>query len=168
MQLQFLCESHRIQLESDGKKAIHFWQVGFDTGHYFRDHLLWMDAISHLGCAFETAEILLSHKMVEHGIACELFSKSAMLLASSFNNLGHLHEAKEIIWMAINRMERELVDQPSKSECINSHLCDQYLQLKMILKTEQPLQGQESIDPVGVASDACSLGLMTYKAQQKG
>lgn len=150
MKLQFLCKNHRSQLESDGKKAIHFWQVGFDTGHYYRDHLLWTDAIPHLGCAFETAEILLSHNMVEHKIACELFSRSAMLLASSFNNLGHLNEAEEITWMAINRMERELVNQPDKSELINTYLYDHYLQLKKLLNAKQPLKGQGSLDAVGI------------------
>lgn len=138
MKMQFLCKNHRSQLEINESKAIHFWQVGFDTGHYFRDLMLWMDAIPHLGCAFETAEILLSRDMIEHNVACELFAKSALLLASTFSNLGHLNEAERVCWMAINRLERELANHPSNSEPVNVHLRDLYTQLEELLTTEQP------------------------------
>ncbi|MBT7375414.1 MAG: hypothetical protein HN817_05755, partial [Porticoccaceae bacterium] len=56
MKIQFLCPAHRQQMPKDVSKAIQFWQVGFDTGQFYRDHMLWTDAIPHLGCAFETAE----------------------------------------------------------------------------------------------------------------
>ena len=142
MKMQFLCKNHRSQLEINESKAIHFWQVGFDTGHYFRDLMLWMDAIPHLGCAFETAEIILSRDMVEHRVACELFSKSALLLASTFSNLGHLNKAERVCWMAINRLERELENHPAKSEPVNIYLRDHYQQLEQLLTTDHPAKAE--------------------------
>ena len=45
MKLRFLCVNHRMELEGNVSKAIQFWQVGLDTGQYYRDHMLWSDCL---------------------------------------------------------------------------------------------------------------------------
>ncbi|MDG1311624.1 MAG: hypothetical protein P8P26_06160 [Porticoccaceae bacterium] len=136
MKLRFLCANHRSQLEGNVTKAIQFWQTGFDTGQFYRDHMLWPDALPHLGCAFETAEILLSKKMIEHEVACEWFSQSSLLLASTFANFQHRAEAEEVLWMTINRLERELANNGSESKWVIGYLSDQYLQLNNLLSAK--------------------------------
>lgn len=133
MKLQFLCAAHREQLQSNVGKAIQLWQVGFDTGQFYRDHLMWHDAIPHLGCAFETAEILLTNKHLEHELCCEWFTSSAMLLASTFININSHRQAEEIIWMTINRLEKELVDNSQSNIWINRYLEQIYSQLSSLV-----------------------------------
>ena len=135
MKLQFLCVAHREQLHTNVGKAIQLWQVGFDTGQFYRDHLMWHDAISHLGCAFETAEILLTNKHLEHELSCEWFTSSAMLLASTFININSHRQAEEIIWMTINRLEKELVDNSQSNTWINRYLEQIYSQLSSLVTT---------------------------------
>jgi hypothetical protein len=133
MKFQFLCAAHREQVQVNVGKAIQLWQVGYDTGQFYRDHLLWNDAIPHLGCAFETAEILLTHKYVEHELSCEWFTSSAMLLASCFTNTNSPMQANEIIWMTINRLEKELVDNSLSNIWINRYLQQLYTQLYSLM-----------------------------------
>jgi len=130
MKLQFLCGNHRLELERSLPKAMQFWKAGIDTGQFYCDHLLWLEAIPHLGCAFETAEILLSNSTIDHENACKRFSDTALLLASTFTNVIRIADAEEVIWMAINRLERELSQKGVKTEWICHHLSNQYVELE--------------------------------------
>ena len=141
MKLQFLCPNHRSQLETNVTKAIQCWQTGIDTGQFYLDHRLWLDAVPHLGCAFETADILMSNKMIEYEVACEWFSQSSMLLSGAFTNLHHRAEAEEINWMTINRLEKELARQGHKYPWLKNHVNNQYQQLNNLL-TRFSTQGQ--------------------------
>ncbi len=58
--LKFLCDSHRGALSEKSSLAINCGQNGFDTGQLFHDQQLWREALPHLGCAFESAEIMIS------------------------------------------------------------------------------------------------------------
>lgn len=151
MKLQFLCANHRSQLENNVTKAIQFWQSGFDTGQFYLDHMLWHDAVPHLGCAFEIAEILLSNKMIEPEVACRWFSQSSILLASTFNNLRYSSEAEEINWMAINRLKEELAQNGYKNQWIKSYLQEQYLNLnKLLTSTEGSSQSPAKPEALGL------------------
>ncbi|MDA9919736.1 hypothetical protein N9399_00085 [Porticoccaceae bacterium] len=151
MKLQFLCANHRSQLENNVTKAIQFWQSEFDTGQFYLDPMLWHDAVPHLGCAFETAEILLSNKMIESEVACQWFSQSSILLASTFNNLRYSSEAEEINWMAINRLEKELAQNGYKNQWIKSYLQEQYLNLdKLLTSTEGSSQSPAKLEALGL------------------
>lgn len=122
MKIQFLCPAHRQQLQKDVSKAIQFWQVGFDTGQFYRDHMLWSDAIPHLGCALETAEILLTNQTVESEVSWDWFSTSARLLASAFININCQTQAREVIWLAINRLEKDLQWNPVRHKWVDRYL----------------------------------------------
>jgi hypothetical protein len=59
MKLQFLCPTHRQQLSSNPAYAMSCWQTGIDTAKSLVDTGQWHDAIVHVGCAFESAEIIM-------------------------------------------------------------------------------------------------------------
>ena len=108
MKLSFLCDIHRQQLEGKTAQAIRFWQDGFDTAKFFNEQFLWTDAIPHAGCAFETAEILITNKEIDTAVAYEWFFASAKLLVDAFEGVGYRSEAIQVIGMAISRFDREL------------------------------------------------------------
>ena len=108
MKFSFLCDMHRKQLESKTAQAIRFWQDGFDTAKFFNEQFLWTDAIPHAGCAFETAEILITNKEIEAAVAYEWFFASAKLLVDALEGLGYGLEAIQVMGMAISRFDREL------------------------------------------------------------
>jgi len=126
MKLRFLCANHKIQLANKPRQAINCWQNGFDTGQFFFDQELWRDALPHIGCAFETSEIIMTSKAVDTKSACELFICSATLLADTFETLGYLEQSIEILWSTINRLERELASHTDEKSWINQQLSTLY------------------------------------------
>jgi hypothetical protein len=108
MKLTFLCDIHRQQLESKTALAIRFWQDGFDTAQFFSAQYQWTEVVPHAGCAFETAEILITNKEIDVAVAYEWFFASAKLLIDALEGLGYRHEATQVIGMTISRFDREL------------------------------------------------------------
>ena len=108
MKFSFLCDAHRQELNTNITKAIRFWQEGFDTGQFFNEQGLWIEAIPHAGCAFEIAEILVTNKEIDVAVAYEWFYASTLLLANAFNNLVYKDEAYEVMGLAVERFDREL------------------------------------------------------------
>lgn len=108
MKFSFLCDAHRQELNTNITKAIRFWQEGFDTGQFFNEQGLWIEAIPHAGCAFEIAEILVTNKDIDAAVAYEWFYASTLLLANAFNNLGYTEEAYGVMGLAVERFDREL------------------------------------------------------------
>ena len=122
MKLRFLCGTHRMELSRNPEQAIHCWQNGFDTGQLFCEQQMWQEALPHLGCAFETSEILMTTKAVKPECAYELFTSSASLLIDAFERLDHADQCQEIYWMAIKRLTRELSCHPEEQARIGEHL----------------------------------------------
>tara|TARA_B110000444_G_C18818086_1_gene586205 strand:- start:59 stop:517 length:459 start_codon:yes stop_codon:yes gene_type:complete len=124
--------SHRNELEHNLEKALRFFQAGFDTGHFYLARSEWSDAIPHLGCAFETSEILLTKSSTENEFAssCYWLTTSALLLASSFSYENYIEEAEDVIWMTINRLERQLAHNPGQILALSEHLEKLYSELK--------------------------------------
>lgn len=137
MKSRFLCANHRGELEQNASRAIKFWQTGFDTGQFYTDRLQWADAIPHLGCAFEAAEILLTHGSVDIEVSCEWLTSSALLLAISFKSTNYSNEAEDVIWMAINRLEQQLAQDPSQALWVSRHLARLYEQLKTCIAMDE-------------------------------
>ena len=125
MKLTFLCEMHREQLESKTAQAIRFWQDGFDTAKFFNEQFLWTDAIPHAGCAFETAEILITSKEIDDAVAYEWFYASCKLLVDAFEAVGYRLEANQVVGMAISRFDREL----RVADCDKALILDYLLKL---------------------------------------
>ncbi len=133
MKLRFICATHQQELKLNMDKTLHFCQSGFDTGQFYNDHLQWQEAIPHLGCAFEAAEILLSHSNIDNEVSCDWLAASAQLLAMNFNNLKYVSQAEDVIWMAINRLEDQLVQHPSQALWMDQYLALLYADLKIYI-----------------------------------
>ena len=122
MKLTFLCDSHRGMLSEKSSLAINCWQNGFDTGQLFHDQKLWQEALPHLGCAFESAEIMISTRALDRPNAYELFTCSAVLLADTFMQLKYVERGREICLLTIARFEKELNFFPETQELVKAQL----------------------------------------------
>jgi len=120
--MRFLCCAHREELSKKPSQAINIWQDGFDTGKIFFEQKQWYDALPQLGCAFETAEIILTSRAVEACHASEIFTHSSILLARVFAELGHIDQSFEVLLLAIERIEQELSYQPHTKASLNTSL----------------------------------------------
>tara|TARA_B110000879_G_scaffold76188_1_gene106189 strand:+ start:985 stop:1455 length:471 start_codon:yes stop_codon:yes gene_type:complete len=132
MKLRFLCDSHRGALTQKASLAINCWQNGFDTGQTFYDQKLWSDALPHLGCAFETAEIMISTQAIDRDNAYQFFTYSAVLLADTFMQLAFIERGREVCLLSIDRLERELNVFPDTQDIIKSQLDILYQSIKQL------------------------------------
>lgn len=122
MKMRFLCASHRAELSDKSSRAINCWQNAFDTGQLFFEQKLWRDALPHLGCAFESAEIIMSTNAIDRFHAYELFTCSALLLTNTFVQLDFAKHGYDICSLSITRLERELNHSPKAKHSIKLHL----------------------------------------------
>lgn len=136
MKLRFLCGMHRVELAQKPEKAVRCWQKGFDTGQFLCDQKMWQEALPHLGCAFETSEILLTTKAVKSNCAYEYFTASALLLISVFAKLGNEGQCQTVYWMAVKRLTRELSCHPEARASIGEHLEHLYGRVKCLDSVE--------------------------------
>jgi len=132
MKLRFLCESHRGALTQKASLAINCWQNGFDTGQTFYDQKLWSDALPHLGCAFESAEIMMSTQAIDRDNAYQFFTYSAVLLADTFMQLAFIERGREVCLLSIERLEKELNFFPEMQDLIKSQLDILYQSIKQL------------------------------------
>lgn len=130
MKLRFLCGQHRKLLNLHPDKAIHCWQNGFDMGQYFCDQQHWNEALPHLGCAFEAAEIVLTKRNIDTESACELFVASAAHLIIAYGKLGYRDQSQEVCCMAVRRLTEELTRNPVTEMGVANHLEYLYGQLQ--------------------------------------
>ena len=122
MKLRFLCSTHHAHLSQDPSRALVFWQSGFDTAQIFCDEGSWSEALAHIGCAFETAEIILISDEVDRHNSVELMTSSAVMLAFTLLKLGRTTDALDIYWRAIWRLEGELVKGSVQHAQLQKHL----------------------------------------------
>jgi hypothetical protein len=99
-----------------------FWQSGFDTAQIFCDEGSWSEALGHIGCAFETAEIILISDEVDRHNSVELMTSSAVMLAFTLLKLGRTTDALDIYWRAIWRLEGELAKGSVQHAQLQKHL----------------------------------------------
>ena len=108
MNMRFLCKTHREHLLNEPTRAKAFWGIAFDTAQSFYDQCLWSEALPHIGCAFETSDIMLTSKVEDTRQTYELMSSSSVLLAYTLLKVGQVDEARNVYWCTIKRLEREL------------------------------------------------------------
>jgi hypothetical protein len=106
---RFLCSSHRTYLHQNPSRAVAFWQTGFDTAQVFCDDGQWSEALPHIGCAYEAAEIILTTKPIVTAGTFELMTSSTVLLAFTFLKLGNEEDARDVYLASIKRLENELL-----------------------------------------------------------
>tara|TARA_R110002072_G_scaffold63764_1_gene158303 strand:- start:258 stop:710 length:453 start_codon:yes stop_codon:yes gene_type:complete len=114
MKLQFLCPTHHQQLSTNPSYAISCWQNGVDTAKSLIDVAQWEDALIHIGCAFESAEIIMTSGAIPRHQACDIFASSAVKLADLFIKVGKRQQAQLVYSLTIARLKQE---QHRHSDC---------------------------------------------------
>lgn len=107
MKLQFLCPTHRQQLSTNPSYAISCWQNGVDTARSFIDERQWNDALMHIGCAFESAEIIMASGAIPRHQACDIFASSALKLADLFIKIKQHQQAQLVYSLTKTRLKQE-------------------------------------------------------------
>lgn len=87
MQLTFLCSVHREWVYFHPQEALSNLDDTQDAGEIFIKQENWQQAMAYLGCAFETAEILLELQGTKKPFLVKRYTALALLLASVFKNL---------------------------------------------------------------------------------
>ncbi|CAA0114602.1 Uncharacterised protein [Halioglobus japonicus] len=108
MKLRFLCANHREWLQSQPHQALHWCANSFETGWnlFLGGHF--KDALAHMGCAFETAEILLTTRAIAPGNAARWFLKTLDGLLQTLEHLQLTQTCIELYQIAIDRLRKEV------------------------------------------------------------
>ena len=122
MKLQFLCVNHRKQLSTNPHQAMYCWQQGYETGKALYDDRQWQEAVPHLGCAFETAEILIGKGVIDELSACNIFKATTVLLGAGLLKMGKPESSLEIYRLATRRLERQFGTTKAHRKEISRHL----------------------------------------------
>lgn len=138
MNMKFLCKNHREHLLNDPSKAKTFWSLAFDTAQSFYDQCLWSDALPHIGCAFETSDIMLISKVEDPKQTYELMSSSSVLLAYTLLKVGQVDEARNVYWFTIKRLERELSEGNANYSELQHNLGFLYRCVESLIITYRP------------------------------
>lgn len=107
MKLKFLCGNHREWLQSRPDQALHWCANAYDTGRLLVEREQWDEALMHMGCAFETAEIILTTRAIPPAMGLEWFMQTLEGLAHVLEKLGRADVASEIRRAAIYRLRNE-------------------------------------------------------------
>jgi len=107
MKLRFLCANHREWLCNQPHQAVHWCANSFETGWHLSQRENWAEAMPYMGCAFETAEILMTTRAISPTRAVEWFLHSLAGLTQTLEKLGRTSACVEVHQAAIERLRRE-------------------------------------------------------------
>lgn len=110
MNQKYLCVNHKQQLRNYPKQAVRAWSKSYENGQSLIAMGFMYDALAHIGCAYEAAEIVLSAKVVDTLDAVAMLTSSAATLAKLLNELGQPMESQNILDLTTQRIEREYGD----------------------------------------------------------
>ena len=116
MHLSFLCPNHRRWLSTHLQAATTNLTVTQDTAMYYSERGLFAEATPYLGCAFETAEILLSQHTDNRVSTIRAFTTCSIKLADSFLRMGRVKTSLEIYQLAIDRLQLERIRHQANSQ----------------------------------------------------
>ena len=122
MSNRFLCPNHRQWLQANPAAANAHFADTQDTGQWYREQGLWLQALPFVGCAYETAEIVLNLQARDKASAVINFTSCAILLADTWHKAGqHLH-SREVLRCAQQRLLPEYAlcfQQAQLQDCIS-------------------------------------------------
>ena len=107
MKLRFLCANHRQWLTSHPSEAVHRYANSYETGWHLSQRDQWEDALPHMGCAFETAEILMTTRAIAPAGALEWFVQSLAGLVEILLKLDRTTTCIELYQAAAERLRQE-------------------------------------------------------------
>lgn len=121
MQQSFICPTHRSWLNQNPDAAVTHFSTTQDTAQYYRDMGDWQEALPYLGCAFETAEIVMGQHRLDPLIKVINFTSSAILLADTYQKLAQTQQGLTVYKQAQQRLVSEYslsLHDIEKSSCI--------------------------------------------------
>ena len=130
MNYKFLCPTHREELKSKPDRALVSWANTNETGINLADHGRHQDAIPHLACAFEIADIILTQAQLDNNKATAIFTKTTLSLALSLNALGFQEQKESVLMLAIERLSKQECDgefKTSQMELLTHSLTTTYV-----------------------------------------
>ena len=104
---RFLCPNHRQWLQTNPTAAIAHFADTQDTGQWYREQGLWQQALPYVGCAYETAEIVLTLQTTDKATSVINFTSSAILLADTWHKAGEYSISREVLRNAQQRLVPE-------------------------------------------------------------
>lgn len=108
MALTFLCATHREWLVRQPDQAIESYTNASKKSIYLMDQRQWKQAIPYLGCALESAEILLATRAMSPSISLDWYLQSLARLIGVLNKLDFGAGCVEVYSAAIDFLRGEL------------------------------------------------------------
>ena len=108
MNLTFLCAYHRRWLADNPDEALECCAKSCENGWLLYQHAHFEKALPYVGCAFETAEILLSSRAVSRVYALEWYLHSLAGFVHTLLKLRRIDTCKDVYLNAIARLKTEL------------------------------------------------------------
>lgn len=105
MSLTFLCPVHRDWVYFHPQDALAQLEGTQQRGEEFMQKQEWQEAVTFLGCAFETTEILIVLQDIEKSFLLSRLTTLAMLLAASFAKLNAMSYGEVILKQAQQKLQ---------------------------------------------------------------
>lgn len=122
MTLCFLCKNHRVWLSQHPDEATQSCVSTCEAGWMLYQQGRWQEALPYVGSAFETAEILLSNRVIMPGSAMEWFLHTLAGLIQTLKALDHVDVCKELYRTATDRLKQERINNPSLQAGIDAQV----------------------------------------------
>lgn len=122
MKSSFLCANHKQELANQPEKALRFWAKSYEDGQSFVASDLKLDALAHLGCAFEIAELLLSIQAADFYERIFMLTASTATYAKTLKQLDYYVESEKTVDLAVDRLHRELLASPEHAAFIQNQI----------------------------------------------
>lgn len=142
MNKQYLCVNHSQQLRNYPKQAVRAWSKSYENGQSLLSMGFQFEALAHVGCAYEAAEIVLTSKVTDTLDAVTMLTSSAATLAKLLNQLGQYIESKNVLEITTQRIEKEIASQPSLKALLTNQILSLHYFANDSVDEEFPLDEQ--------------------------
>lgn len=117
---RFICAPHRkAMIENPEMAKVCCWK-GLETGLNLKAFGQHREALAHLGCAFESAEIILSSQSKTTLDTIGLFNSTCCALIQSLKALGYDQQWMSILDLAVDRLLLEATQSPHHHNVIQT------------------------------------------------
>ena len=142
MNQKYLCATHRQQLRNYPKQAVRAWSKSYENGQSLISMGFSFEALAHLGCAFEAAEIVLSTNVIETIDAVAMLTSSAATLAKLLSELGQPFESQNVVELTNNRIMQEIAKYPEMKALLQNQITSLRYFVQESEEEEYPLEDE--------------------------
>lgn len=104
---KFLCAPHRKELMDRPEKAKAYCWKGLETGQNLSAFGHKHDALAYFGCAFETAEIVMSSRVMAPLDAIGIFNATSCAFIACLKELGYHEQCQAVLDVCVDRLFTE-------------------------------------------------------------